>query len=79
MTPTLATIRFELAYLLCHVNAIDVHSMCIESGLQQATCERTLTLIYVHATNVYTHVHICNQLLVGSGHHTYDNTLNLNS
>ena len=79
MTPTLATIRFESAYLLCYVDVIDVHSMHIESGLQQATCERALTLIYVHAINVYTHVHICNhshQLLVGSCHHTYDNTLN---
>ena len=79
MTPTLATIRFESAYQLCHVNAIDVHSMCIESGLQQATCECALTLMYVHATNVYTHVHICNRfhgILVGSHHYMYDNTLN---
>ena len=31
MTPTLATIRFESAYLLCHVNAIDAHPMRIQS------------------------------------------------
>ena len=30
MTPTLATIRFESAYLLCHVNAIDAHPMRIQ-------------------------------------------------
>ena len=43
MTPTLTTIRFESAYLLCDVNVIDVHlmrikfnslRMCIESRLQ---------------------------------------------
>ena len=27
MTPMLATIRFESAYLLCHVNTIDAHSI----------------------------------------------------
>ena len=51
MTPTLTTIRFESAYLLCHVNAIDAHPMriqfdslwmCIETGLQRASCERPL-------------------------------------
>ena len=49
MTPTLATIRFESAYLLCHVNVIDAHlmriqfdslRMHIETGLQRASCER---------------------------------------
>ena len=49
MTPTLATICFESAYLLCHVNAIDAHLMRIqfdslwmriEIGLQRASCER---------------------------------------
>ena len=53
MTPTLATIRFESAYLLCHVNAIDAHPMRvqfnslrmrIETRLQQASCERALNL-----------------------------------
>ena len=48
MTPTLATICFESAYLLYHVNAINVHPMRIqfdslwmriETGLQRATCE----------------------------------------
>ena len=48
MTPTLATIRFESAYLFCHVNAIDAHPMRIqfdslwmriETGLQRASCE----------------------------------------
>ena len=51
MTPTLATICFESAYLLCHVNAIDVHPMCIQfdslwmrikTGLQRASCEHAL-------------------------------------
>ena len=53
MTPTLAIIRFESVYLLCHVNAIDAQPiyafnpirMCIETGLQRASYERTFTEI----------------------------------
>ena len=30
MTPTLATISFESAYLLCHVNVINAHLMRIQ-------------------------------------------------
>ena len=50
--PTLATIRFESGYLLCHVNVIDMHPMRIQfdllrmhikTGLQQASCECALT------------------------------------
>ena len=52
MTHTLATIRFKSAYLLCHVNTINAHLMCIqfdslqmhiEIGLQWALCERAFT------------------------------------
>ena len=59
MTPTLATIRFESAYLLCHVNAIDAHPMRIqfdslwlhiETGLQRASCERPF---YIQDYNVW--------------------------
>ena len=53
MTPTLAAIRFESAYLLCNVNTIDAHLMSIqfdslrmriETRLQRASCERALIL-----------------------------------
>ena len=53
MTPMLTTIRFESAYLLCHVNAINAHLMHIqldslwmriETGLQRASCEHAFTL-----------------------------------
>ena len=65
MTPTLATIRFESAYLLCHVNAIDSHLMRIqfdslwmriETGLQRASCERPLNppiSNYICASGLY--------------------------
>ena len=52
MTPMLTAIRFESAYLLCHVNAIDAHvmriqfnslRMRIETGLQWASCEHALS------------------------------------
>ena len=50
MTPTLATVRFESAYLLCHVNAINAHPMRIQFDLLQmhietglrASCKRAL-------------------------------------
>ena len=52
MTPTFATIRFESAYLLYHVKAIDEHPMRIqfaslrmrmETGLQRASCEHAFS------------------------------------
>ena len=71
MTPTLTTIRFEFAYLLCHVNAIHVHLMRIQfdslrmrikTGLQQASCERALTGIEGYYTNHSLHATVTSRL-----------------
>ena len=67
MTPTLTTIRFESAYLLCHVNTIDAHLMRIqfdllwiriETGLQPASCERALIVAIFIACQLYRHVFV---------------------
>ena len=55
MTPTLTTIHFESAYLLCHVNTMCIQFdslwMHIGSELQRASCKRTLRQP-VHAKHV---------------------------
>ena len=56
MTPTLATICFESAYLLCHVNAIDAHPMRIQFD---SLLMRIETGLHVNAP-LYTNMFIIN-------------------